>query len=312
MRLSAGLRPAARWPLVGAAASLLLLVVLASGGAVADWSQGWTVWVVETQRELHGRLAAALQAVREGGMAAAWPLIALAFGYGVFHAAGPGHGKVVISTYLATHESRLPRALTLTAAAAFAQAVTAIVLVHAALTLFGLGLRQARGSVGDLETASFALVAGLGALLMLRAGRSLWQRRSAPACATCGHHHHAPEPRTGSRWGALGVVLAVGIRPCAGAVVVLLLAYAGDLRLVGIAAVLAMAVGTALTTGALASLAVLARQAAVRIAVWLPGGGGRLATGLDLAALGGGLVILLAGALLFQASLQTPAAHPFR
>ncbi|TVQ36014.1 MAG: hypothetical protein EA356_06540 [Geminicoccaceae bacterium] len=311
MRVTTALRTAPRWPLALATGGLIIALVWALWpGPTMPWVQGWTAWVVETQRHLHGQLAAALQAVREGGLAAGWPLIALSFGYGVFHAAGPGHGKVVISTYIATHESRLPQALALTAASALAQALTAIVAVHVAVTLLGYSLRQARGTVGDLESLSFALVAGLGALLMLRAGRGIWRRGTTAPCSSCGHHH-PPSPPKG-RLAALGVVLAVGIRPCAGAVVVLLLAYAGDLRLIGIAAVLAMAVGTAITTGALASLAVLARNAAIRLAAWLPGGGGRLGLALDVAALMGGLVIFAVGALLFQASLQAPAPHPFR
>ncbi|MFW5680571.1 MAG: nickel/cobalt transporter [Pseudomonadota bacterium] len=316
MRLTDARRPLPLWPWIGLALLLAGLAFLAWSDAAAAWSDRWSLWLVEIQRSLHARLAAALDAVRTGGLGAAWPLVALSFGYGVFHAAGPGHGKIVISTYLATHESRLPPALRLTAAAALAQAVTAIVAVHTAVTLLGFGLRQARTEVDRLESLSFALVALLGALLTGRALRALWRRRRAPdrACASCGHHHPPPVSSTsgGGRWAALGVVASVGLRPCTGAVVVLLLAYAGDLRLVGIVAVLAMAVGTALTTGALASLAVLARRTAVRLVAWLPDGGGRLALALDVAALLGGLVILALGGLLLDASLQPAPPHPFR
>ena len=285
------------------------LFVAATVGAVP----GWAAWIVATQRELHAGLAAALDAVRSGGVAAAWPLVGLSFGYGVFHAAGPGHGKVVVSTYLASHESRLGQAIVLTSLAALAQAVTAIVAVHVAVTVLELGLRQARTSMAELDAVSFGLVAALGLGLSLRAGLALARRvrgQAADDCPNCGHGH--AHGRGHGPWAALGVVLAVGIRPCAGGVVVLLLAYAADLRLVGILAVLAMAVGTALTTGVLATLAVLARRQAVRFATWLPGGDGRLAAGLDVVALAGGLVLLALGVILLQASLVPAPAHPFR
>jgi nickel/cobalt transporter (NicO) family protein len=316
MRLIERERPHS-WTLLAAVLGLgavLLLIVL-----VVAPLQGWTAWIMETQRSLHTGLAAALDRVRSGGVAAAAPLIALSFGYGVFHAAGPGHGKVVISTYLASHESRLVPALALTSLAALAQAATAIAAVHLAVTLLGLGLREARGGVAQLDALSFGLIAALGAALAFRAGlgavRSL--RGEAHGCAACGHdhhhhHHHGPATPSGGLIASLGVILAVGIRPCAGAVVVLLLAYAGDLRLVGIAAVLAMAVGTAITTGLLAALAVFARRQALKLAAVLPGGGGRLALGLDIVALVGGLLLLTLGLLLLQAALAPVPAHPFR
>ena len=286
----------------GLGAVVLAVALLATSG-------GWVAFVVDTQRELHRGLAAALATVREQGPAAAGPLVALAFAYGVFHAAGPGHGKVVMTTYLTTHESGLVRGLALTAAAALAQAVTAVAAVHTLTVIVGQGLRAARGGVERLDAVSFALVAVLGLYLALRAGRRLWHchdHQPDHACAACAVHASATGP-----WSALGVVAAIGARPCAGAVVVLLLAYAADLRLIGIAATLAMALGTAVTTGAMAILAVGARRTAGRLAATLPGAGGRLARLGDGAALAGGLVLLTVGLLLLQAAWTMPA-HPFR
>jgi nickel/cobalt exporter len=77
-----------------------------------------------------------------------------------------------------------------------------------------------------------------------------------------------------TRWRDMaGVVIAAGIRPCAGALVVLVFALSQGLFAAGIAATFAMALGTALTTGAIAALAVFAKAVALRLA------GGRGATG---------------------------------
>ena len=48
--------------------------------------------------------------------------------YGV-HALGPGHGKVVISTFLATHPAQLKTSMKLTLLAALLQGAVAIALV---------------------------------------------------------------------------------------------------------------------------------------------------------------------------------------
>ena len=293
--------------LVAAAGLAVLAVAVAALAASGDG----VAFVVETRRELHRALAAALAVVREQGPAAAGPLVALAFAYGVFHAAGPGHGKVVMTTYLTTHEGRLARGLALTAAAALAQALTAVVAVHTLVVVLGQGLRASRGGVERLDAVSFALVALLGLYLALRALLRLRRghhHAAGHACSACAAHGaRAPA----GPWSALGVVAAIGARPCAGAVVVLLLAYAAELRLVGIAATVAMALGTAVTTGALAVVAVAARRTAGRLAAALPGVEGRLARLGDGAALAGGLLLLAVGLVLFQAAWTTPI-HPLR
>ena len=56
------------------------------------------------------------------------------------------------------------------------------------------------------------------------------------------------------------------IRPCAGAPIVLVFALAQGLFAAGIAATFAMAVGTVLTTGAIAAIAVFAKNLALRVA----------------------------------------------
>lgn len=296
---------------LGAAALALIALVAFALVEGPGHLNAFTAWVVDVQRDLHRQLAAAVHAVRDAGPAAAWPLVALSFAYGVFHAAGPGHGKVVIATYVTTQESRLPQALALTAAASLAQAFTAIAGVAVAVTLLGLGLRQARGDVMELELLSFALVAALGCFLAVRAGLALRRAPTGEACDACGGHHHAPPVSKGGWWAALGVVASIGMRPCAGALVILLLAHAGGLPWIGAGAVVAMAVGTALTTGALAALSVLARRTALTLAAALPGGRGRTARLTAMAALIGGLVLLALGLLLLQAAWTTPA-HPFR
>jgi nickel/cobalt exporter len=118
-------------------------------------------------------------------------------------------------------------------------------------------------------------------------------------------HAHAPEPAdlTGRDWLKRGLtaVVAVGLRPCSGAIIVLVFAMAQGLYAAGVGAVVAMGLGTALTTSALAAVAVFAKGAALRAAAgrgqageWIAGGLEVLASAFVFA-LGLALVLGLAG-----------------
>lgn len=106
-------------------------------------------------------------------------------------------------------------------------------------------------------------------------------------------------------------MLSIGIRPCSGAVLVLVVAYSMGLRLTGMAAVLAMSIGTAITVGILASLSVFARDAARRLAARMPEHAGGLSLAAEAVAVLGGLTILVLGLLLLQGALSAPV-HPLR
>ncbi len=182
------------------------LAVLAAGlafplSALPDGGSGlWSGFVLEiqmVQRDLHRQLAAAMQAVQAEGAAAASALVVLSFLYGVFHAAGPGHGKVVISTYILTQESKLPRGLVLSLVSSLCQGLTAILAVTATAGLLGLTLRQAQSAATGLETVSYSLVMLLGITLVASRARRLlrWRRtptprsRNGPPHLAFGHHH---------------------------------------------------------------------------------------------------------------------------
>lgn len=332
--------PVARRNLLVAAAIAVLAAGLAVPfSALPDGVPGlWSGLVLEiqtVQRDLHRQLAAAMQAVQAEGAAAATALVVLSFLYGVFHAAGPGHGKVVISTYILTQESQLRRGLLLSLVSSLCQGLTAILAVAATAGLLGLTLRQAQGTATGLETLSYGLVALVGFTLVASRAHRLLRRRRLPmprgrgdtpqlapghhhkhdgACPGCGHAH-GPSLRdldAPLSWrGLAGMVASIGLRPCSGAVLVLLVAYSLDLRWAGVGAVLAMSLGTAITVSLLATLSVYARKGALRLAALIPDRAARLAVALDLVAIFGGLVILTAGILMLQATLTVPA-HPLR
>ena len=286
------------------------------------------VWLATTQAKLHQQLAAAMRLVAQEGAAATWPLIGISLLYGVFHAAGPGHGKAVIATFLGTSRTRLRRGLILSVLSAVVQGIVAVVLVEIVVGLLGYSLRRTQGAAVQLETVSFAMVAVLGMVLALRSARMLYRRWRKPSratgslfadggkmqayCADCGGPHrlsaeHIDQPLT---WrNGLPIILAIGIRPCTGAILVLLVAHTLGLRWVGMAAVLGMSAGTAATVSLLAIAAVSLRHGVLRVFQAGSTSGHQVSLIFDVLSLLGGIAIGLMGIGLLQQGLKT-ASHP--
>ena len=250
-------------------------------------------WILSIQSGFYASLQASVRAMKESG-AALGSLLVVGFAYGVFHAAGPGHGKSVISAYLVADEKALRKGLALSFAAALVQALVAILIVG----IVNLVLRATASTMNKLamnvELISFIAVALLGlAITWRKSGKmlgvlALARNPLAPAQEDGCDHVHMPPPEEISRlsrWRDMaGVALAAGIRPCAGALIVLVFSLAQGLFAAGIAATFAMALGTALTTSAIAAVAVFAKALALRLAGGRGAAGTIAVAGLELLA----------------------------
>ena len=300
-------------------------VGISEGGGSASGLVGWNL----AQQAAFERLMAGGVKAARTDIGALWSLVGIAFAYGVFHAAGPGHGKAVLTSYLVANERALRRGLGIAALAALLQALVAIGLVGLLAAILHETAAQMRGFAELVETASYAGIALLGAWLVWRKGRALVALvRPAPVlmaagttsafvCEPCeaddpAHVHgpacghvHMPDPTTlgGARFDwreAAMTVFAAGLRPCSGAILVLVFSLAQGVLWIGIAATFAMAAGTAITTGALAALAVFAKDIALRL-----GGGGQRGAALGrLAEFAAALLVLCFGLLLLTGAVQ--------
>ncbi len=270
------------------------------------------LWIRDQQQRFYGSMSGALRQIKTGApLAATWTLMLLSFGYGVFHAAGPGHGKAVISAWLLATDNDLRRGVLIALLSALIQALTAIAIVSALLLLVAGAGAVARDVAGYLESASYALIGSMGLYLIWTAFRP-----HAHEAAHDHHHHHHHDEQCGhahvpearqvkGEWSlakAFSLSFAVGIRPCTGAILVLIFANALGLYWAGIASTFAMAAGTFLTVTAIAAVAVYSRQLAMRLARRGDRWPGLLASGLRI---GGGLAIALLGGMLFVGSLGT-------
>jgi ABC-type nickel/cobalt efflux system permease component RcnA/ABC-type uncharacterized transport system substrate-binding protein len=234
---------------------------------------GFFGWINEQQKGFYMAMSDGLAAFRNDG-SAFLILGLLSFLYGVFHAAGPGHGKVVVTSYLLAGERQLKSGIALSFASALMQSLTAIAFVliaAAALKMTSMAMSTAAWSI---EVLSYALIIALGLWLLFRkltgaghvhADHGHDHVHHDHQHGTHGHHHVVVPKRGQNLKEALGLILAVGLRPCSGALVVLVFALSQGVLLAGIAAVLLMGLGTALTVSLLAILAVGAKVLALRI-----------------------------------------------
>jgi ABC-type nickel/cobalt efflux system permease component RcnA len=238
---------------------------------------------------------------------AVWLLLLVSFVYGVFHAAGPGHGKVVISAYVVSSGETVRRSVGISFAAAFVQALTAIAIVAVAAIVFRVTAQSMTRATEWIEIASYALIVVVGAWL-------LWSKTFGGGHHHHHHHHSAGHdhrdghPTAGLRQEKSGLaaawsaIVAVGIRPCSGAIIVLVFALAQGLFFAGVAATLVMALGTGLTVAALATLAVSAQGIALRLAGTQSSFAATLLRTIEILA---ALAVLLFGLLLLGGALAS-------
>jgi nickel/cobalt transporter (NicO) family protein len=301
-------------------------------------------WLLARQSEFYREMTAAIRAAKSDG-SAVWTVLTIAFLYGIFHAAGPGHGKAVISSYLVANQETAFRGIVLSFASALMQAVVAVLIVAIGAWLLNATAKAMCGAERAIEIASYALIAAFGVRLVWTKGgnfmRALQTSRPRPALAiaTAQHHHHhdlrhdhdddhdhnhdhgqhrhhhgdgnvhdehcghshGPEPSElagpmGWQRG-LGAILAVGVRPCSGAILLLVFTLAQGIFWTGIAATFVMASGTAITVAAIAVMTVFAKDVARGLSSASEGSGALIMRGIEFGA--AGLVLLLGVGLLF-------------
>lgn len=316
--------------------------------AVPDSQMGGIIgWLLAKQSEFYRQISAAIRTAKTDG-SAVWTLLGLSFAYGIFHAAGPGHGKAVISSYIVANEETARRGIALSFASALMQALVAIAIVGVGAAILNVTAGQMCRTERIVEVASYGLIAAFGARLawskgggFLRALRG-WYRPApalaaafaesgtpivhrhvlehahshghdgeccdhdhghAPAAAVPAHVHdehcgcsHGPDPAAlagpGGWARGIGAVLTVGIRPCSGAILVMVFALAQGLFWAGVAATLLMGLGTAITVATIATLVVSAKGAASRLVSASEGGGALALRGIEF---GAAALVLLFG-----------------
>lgn len=246
------------------------------------------------QLTLRSRMAALAQDIREAPLGRSfWLFMALSLAYGVAHALGPGHSKVVTACYFLHRPGSLARGLAFGQAAMFVHALSAATVVYAGKFLFeSAGGLSAEEVAGRLETVSYVLLCAVGGFLLVRAGRE--------ALGRGGPDSGAPAAPGSFRELAL-LALAAGVVPCPGSSLVLLFSISLGIPVAGLLALASISLGMGLTVSGVAVLTIATRGRALERLrrhgrAWrLAHAGASLAGALALTGLG---LLLLGGQLL--------------
>lgn len=293
---------------------LIIGFVIAGGLAVLYGFGGFDAVhrIIEaSQRQMQSTLAGAVRHLRSGDPGALAALLVACFSYGFIHAAGPGHGKVLIAGYGVGRRVPLARLSVLALASSLAQSLVAIGLVFAGVTALGWTREQMVGVTEDvMRPVSYGAILLLGLWLVWRGGARMWRQTRVGVGNQHHGHGHVHDEHCGHTHGptlddaaqvtslrdAAGLIAGIAIRPCTGALFLLILTWAMGIFASGVAGVLAMGVGTATVTVGVAMFAVWAREGALAS---LPGE--RIAQALPVMELAAGLVVaLVAGQLLLH------------
>lgn len=249
---------------------VIVLCCLAAGAVAWSFVPWFDIqqWAAGEQRGFQNIMARALRGIQAGDPLAVWTLCSATAAYGFFHALGPGHGKVLIGGAALASGATLKRLGMLTVLSSLAQAATAIFLVGSLYFL----LQMRSGDLADLTEAwlapaSYAAIAAIGAVLVFRGARS-WHKmgQAKQAAHTCCGHAHGPSVKDvatlASARDAIALIASIALRPCTGALFVLVIAARFDAFAVGCLAVITMGLGTAAFNLTVATSGVAARRLA--------------------------------------------------
>jgi ABC-type nickel/cobalt efflux system permease component RcnA len=193
-------------------------------------------------------------------------------------------------------------------------------VVVVGIIILGNTARSIRAFEAELEVISGGLIAFLGLYLLGSRGLHILRRRRATADqqlsgnlvpiadGSCGHAHIVKPQQVAGAWSwrsAWLLALSVGVRPCTGAVLLMVFAWSQGMIWAGLLGTFAMALGTAATVSLLATLAVGSRELALRATYPAPAWSGIL---LNLIVVAAGIVLIWFGATL---ALTPPVKSPF-
>lgn len=244
-----------------------LLILAAAFNLHLHWS-AFIQWCLATQITLHRYLVMYLLEIHNHQYSGGVWLLGGAFLYGVLHAIGPGHGKFIVTTYLSTNKESLFAARAVPFIGSLMQGVSAIAFVF----ILAIGLNLASGDLSVsrwlVEKISAIMIGLFGVFIIYQAYHNLRPRRPVISSLKPLHTHNAQcgcgdhgvgMTMAESDWKTrLGVILAIGARPCSGAIMILMFANALGMVTWGMVAVMTMALGT--------SLSILGLSLAVRYA----------------------------------------------
>lgn len=208
------------------------------------------------QQQLNKKLTAQVKRIKdERSLTALLPLIVISFLYGVLHAAGPGHGKVVVFSYFISRKAKIKKGIVLGNMISLFHAVSGIIIVLALYFIIKVSYLSSFESISQkIKIISYGMILAIGIIMFINSFFNL-TNRLFPGPGNQETHNDSEMNRS-----VLPLALAVGIVPCPGVVIIMLFALSFNLLAVGLAMSLLMAAGMAITITLAGIISILGRK----------------------------------------------------
>lgn len=247
------------------------------------------------QKSLNESLASMTRALKDSRSLGGLLLVAaFALAYGIFHAAGPGHGKTIVSSFFLANEAKVRHSFIIGYLVAIVHALSALtvvlVLYYIIRGIFATGVEQANHYI---QLVTFGVITAIGGVMLVQ--RAVGH----------GHHHghsHAMEPgKELTMRNLLGIAVPAGVIPCPGAVAVVLFALSLHMLAVSVLAVSSISIGMGTTISATGAVVILVKRGAIRAIT--AGHEKRDSVIRKVVEIGGAAILFLFGLVFFLAQL---------
>ncbi len=254
--------------------------------------------IASVQHSLNNRLSELTRTIKEERDAGAFLiLIGISILYGIIHALGPGHGKTIMVSYALANPLKLKNGILIGVSVAFLHALSAIVFVSVVYLILEMSYFASFDSQKRIiSLVSYGLVSLLGVFLLVRASIGIHKRRNTES----GPAHNIKKTGNTKAFELLTVALLIGLVPCEGALFVLIFSISMDIYHIGILLVLVIGFGMAITIGTTGVIAVGLRKSLLGVSSRRR----KVAYLLEsIFEVGGGVLVLILGSMLFLANL---------
>ena len=203
------------------------------------------------QKKLRTRLSSMMKEVNKtGSFLPLFPLVLIAFVYGIVHAAGPGHGKALAVSYLVSRGRKALDGFYVGSFIAILHGISAICLV---LFLKFILNKSIMGPLEDItwitKITSYSFILGIGIILTIKNLYGWYQNMGVRRDHYSGKYATRPT-------GSLSTALAVGMIPCPGTVLIMLFALSINMIGIGIILAAAQTLGMAFTISVIGTIVV--------------------------------------------------------
>lgn len=255
-------------------------------------------YIAKKQQTLKGKIAKMIRQLKQGeSNHLFFSILSLTFIYGMIHAAGPGHGKSIIFSYLVgKKDPQIKRTLALCWFVPVAQGLSAMAVIYGIYYLsLGSLVSTFQKASRHANLISFSLILGIGIALLTIKIRSIQQHKK---------HAKDEDSKDVKRRSNLPLILTLGVTPCPGVMILLTFLLAMRLNELAIFLVAAMTAGMAVT---ISFIGIFTAYSKKKLLQTIEKKGKKLHQIEDILEITGALLLVTLGAVLLIGHLQL---HP--